>query len=97
MKFSFNPLTAKFEVKKSIADVNYRNILKSGSFLSQNLSVVNYTEVITHTSTENLKIGVIKVQADTFGSFRVSVNGVIQDYSAHPHCKETVYFILQMI
>lgn len=58
----------------------FRNITDSVDFLDSDLSTNTFTEIWEYVATENLRTRVIKIKADTFGEFRIKVNGQIQDY-----------------
>lgn len=60
--------------------LNPVEILSSIDKLPNEILTTSYTEIFTHTSLSDVKVRVIKVKADTFGSFRVKVAGVIKDY-----------------
>lgn len=91
--YSFNVFTGKFE-KNLDVDISaetgdtiaisghstYRNIVSETNKLDTELSISAYTEISTYTATENLKIRAIKIKADTFGAFKLKINGVVRDY-----------------
>jgi hypothetical protein len=59
---------------------NYRNLVFSATKLDTDLSTTAYTNFLTYTATENLRIRAIRIKADTFGVFRLKIDGVIRDY-----------------
>jgi len=59
---------------------NPRIVVDDSSFLDIALSTAAYTEIFSYTATENLRLRKINLKADTFGAFRIKVDGVIRDY-----------------
>lgn len=57
-----------------------KTVLVVDDYLAADLSTAAFTEVVAHTVVEAMKVKVIKVNTNTFGSFRVKVNGDIRDY-----------------
>jgi hypothetical protein len=51
------------------------------NYLPGALSTSAYTQVFTYTATYDFRVRLVKVKADTFGSFRIKKNGTIEDYS----------------
>lgn len=93
--YSFNVFTGKFEKNLTVdVDVSaetgdtiaisghatFRNLVQEATKLDTELSTSVYTQVLTYTATENLKIKAIKIKADTFGAFKLKINGVVRDY-----------------
>lgn len=58
----------------------FRNLTFDEDYIDSDFTTNTYTEVISHTATEDLKVRAVKVKADTLGTFRVKVNGTISDY-----------------
>ena len=58
----------------------YREILDDVDILATGLDVDLYSQVLSYVSVEDLRVRVIKIKCDTFGSFKLKVNGVIKDY-----------------
>lgn len=58
----------------------YRNLVFSDTKLDTDLSTTLYTNILNYTATEDLKIRRIKINTDTFGDFRVKIDGVIREY-----------------
>jgi hypothetical protein len=50
------------------------------TFVDTDLDEAAYTEVLSYTATEDLRIRKLNIKADTFGAFRIKVDGVIRDY-----------------
>lgn len=59
---------------------NFVNLTKEADFVDTDLSTSAYTEVFSYTALQDLRFRIAKVKADTFGAFRVKVDGAIQDY-----------------
>lgn len=74
------------------AHENKRNITVENNYIAANLDVNNYTEILSYTATENLKLRVLKIKADTFGVFRVKVDGTIKDYFLTSPLERNCYF-----
>jgi hypothetical protein len=51
------------------------------NYLPGALSTSAYTQIYTYTATYDFRIRMLKVKADTFGSFRIKKNATIEDYS----------------
>lgn len=87
-KFEVNPVTVvEVDISADSGDdiaisrhENYRNIVGAATFTKAQLNTAAYTEVYSYTASEDIRSRKIKVKADTFGTFRVKVNGVIKDY-----------------
>lgn len=96
VKYIYNEQEKKFDVESVVVqgDVSadggdtiavsrhqeYRNITDETNFLAAGLSTSAYTQIWSYTATEDLRVRTLKVKADTFGLFRVKVNGGIKDY-----------------
>lgn len=87
--YRYNIYTGKFEFDSveisggSIAignHENFRNLTFEENILPGALDINNYTSILNYVSTEDLSIRCIKVKADTFGLFKVTVDGDIKDY-----------------
>lgn len=59
---------------------NSRIAIVSEDFLPTELNVSAFTEVIAYAPIEDLKVRVVKLNANTFGSFRLKINGDIKAY-----------------
>jgi len=59
---------------------NFRNILLEEDYVDTDFTTNTYTEVLSYSATEDLKVRALKIKADTLGTFRVKVNGTIADY-----------------
>lgn len=60
---------------------NPRIVLLDEDYLKTELDEDNYTQIFTHTSAiEDIRYRLIKIKADTYGTFRVKVDGNIKDY-----------------
>lgn len=59
---------------------NPRIITATSSFTNLTLSTAAYTQVLSYTATENLRIRICRIKGDTFGAFRLKVNGTERDY-----------------
>lgn len=57
-----------------------RVILDETDILKAGLDINTYTEIFSYTSIEDIDIRAVKVKADTYGVFRVKIDGTIQDY-----------------
>jgi len=64
---------------------NFRNITQEADFLPGALDNTTYTEIFSYTAVENLKLRQIKVKADTFGTFKIKINGTTVDYYNTSH------------
>ena len=59
---------------------NYRNITDDVDLLGTALSTSTYTEIWSYVATEDLRVRILKVKADTLGSFRIKIESNIKDY-----------------
>lgn len=88
--YYFDVYSGKFEksISVDIDDIDVavgghatrRTALVSEDYLNVDLDTTLFTEVISYTALENLKVRTLKVNGNTFGSYRVKINGIIQDY-----------------
>jgi len=75
-----NPFTALVDV----------DVAKAG------LDTANYTEILSLTSSsDDLRLSVIKIKADTLGVFRVKIDGFIKDYFMTSPMERNVKFIFK--
>jgi len=57
-----------------------REYTSDATFAAAALSDSGYTEVFSYTAVEDWNIGAIKVKSDTYGIYRIKIDGVIKDY-----------------
>jgi hypothetical protein len=57
-----------------------RNLVFTATKTKAQLSTSAYTNILTHTATEDLQIRTVRVKADTFGAFKLIINGAVRDY-----------------
>lgn len=84
---SINSIQAQVEIDAADGDniaisahENPRNILFTNIIAAAGLSTSAYTQVLSYTAIEDIQVRVIRIKADTFGAFRVKVDGTIKDY-----------------
>lgn len=56
------------------------NIVVEDDYVKADLDTAAYTEVLTYTATADMDMRALKIKADTFGAFRLKVNGTTRDY-----------------
>lgn len=59
---------------------NPREVLLEDDFLPNELSTSAYTNIFTYTSIEDLRVRTVKIKADTFGVFKLIIDGETKDY-----------------
>jgi hypothetical protein len=89
MPYVFNPLTGLLDIvadpsdEVSISRHEFpRNIIIENDILVAAFTDCEFTEIISHTppGTEDVIFRVFKIKADTYGTFRVKIDGDIKDY-----------------
>lgn len=59
---------------------NPRNITGEEDYIDTELDTQAYTQIISYTSVEDLRIRNMKIKGDTLGVYRIKINGTLQDY-----------------
>lgn len=77
------PIEVEVDVGDNIAISRHSTTFSevdSNSYTNAQLSTSSYTEIYSYTATTDIRIRTFKIKADTFGAFRLKIDGTIVDY-----------------